>query len=214
VNIALYNRFAKIFGAPRKHRSFGGYMPSSKNLDVSLSPNRPLGAGGEPDDDDDDDKRKQKEQAAMKIFAAELADVAKRDGGVQAICKHVLSGSSNLSEFELTECLTAAAQKAYPGLRPDQAFAKAYTAPAGELMRRAVQATKEAQFVSKVAVGRPLSGGGATLTAYDELMAKADELRKRDPSLRQDQAFTKVYTDPANREIAGRERRENRPIAS
>jgi hypothetical protein len=41
-------------------------------------------------------------------------------------------------------------------------------------------------------------------TAYDDLMIKADELKKADPKLSKEQAFDKVFTDPANVEIKKR----------
>jgi hypothetical protein len=41
------------------------------------------------------------------------------------------------------------------------------------------------------------------------LNAKAAELRKRDPSLTLEQAFTKVYTDKENSELANAERHSN-----
>jgi hypothetical protein len=47
-------------------------------------------------------------------------------------------------------------------------------------------------------------GGGA----YEQLLALADELRKKDTTLTQAQAFVKVSTDPANRELAMQESRE------
>lgn len=47
----------------------------------------------------------------------------------------------------------------------------------------------------------------------DALKAKAAELRKSDPKLTEEQAFAKVYADPANRKIAAAERRKNRPAA-
>lgn len=47
--------------------------------------------------------------------------------------------------------------------------------------------------------------------AYDELVAKATELRKSEPKLTPAAAFAKVYEDPANIEIVRRERGENRP---
>ena len=58
------------------------------------------------------------------------------------------------------------------------------------------------------------AGGDNAATAYDELMAKADELRKKDTSLTREQAFAKVYGDPANAELTKRERAENRPRAA
>jgi hypothetical protein len=49
------------------------------------------------------------------------------------------------------------------------------------------------------------SGTGAGATPYDELMAKAHELRKSSPELSIEQAFSKVYADPAHHEIAKRD---------
>jgi len=55
----------------------------------------------------------------------------------------------------------------------------------------------------------------ASLTARDDAMdaltAKAAELRRGDPSLTAEMAFSKAYSDPANRKLAARERRANRP---
>lgn len=50
------------------------------------------------------------------------------------------------------------------------------------------------------------SGRGEQLTPYEELMTKAEELRKAKPELTIEQAFTKVYADPANAAIVKRER--------
>lgn len=48
------------------------------------------------------------------------------------------------------------------------------------------------------------AGGGKAATARDEIFAKRDELRKANPKMSEAQAFTKVYTDPANAEIKKR----------
>lgn len=51
------------------------------------------------------------------------------------------------------------------------------------------------------------SGAGGA-TAYDELMAKATELKGKDPALTIEQAYAKVSTDPANKELTVRESNE------
>jgi hypothetical protein len=51
----------------------------------------------------------------------------------------------------------------------------------------------------------------STDSAYDELTAKAAELRKAKPELTEAQAFSKVFTDPANIELTKRERLESVP---
>jgi hypothetical protein len=48
-------------------------------------------------------------------------------------------------------------------------------------------------------------------TAYGDLMAKAEEYREAHPELSISQAFEKVFTAPANRELAKRERIESAP---
>jgi hypothetical protein len=62
--------------------------------------------------------------------------------------------------------------------------------------------------------GSSAGTGGGALTAHDQLVQKAEELRKKQPELSPAQAFAKAYQDPANRELAKQERRENRPAAA
>ncbi|MBV9984518.1 hypothetical protein [Bradyrhizobium sp.] len=71
---------------------------------------------------------------------------------------------------------------------------------------------KAAGLFKELGDGR--DGGGAGNDAYSQLMAKAEELQKRDASLTREQAFAKVYADPANADLAKRERAENRPQAA
>ncbi len=49
---------------------------------------------------------------------------------------------------------------------------------------------------------------GSSAGAYDQLIAKRDELRKGDMTLTLEQAFAKVMADPSNRELVEQERRE------
>ncbi len=56
------------------------------------------------------------------------------------------------------------------------------------------------------------AGGGAS--AYDQLMAKAEEYRKAHPELSTQQAFAKVYNDPSNREVVALSKSESRPRLS
>jgi hypothetical protein len=52
-------------------------------------------------------------------------------------------------------------------------------------------------------------GDGDQGGAYNEIEARAKLLQQRDPSLTFEQAFSKTYTDPANRSLAIAERRRN-----
>jgi hypothetical protein len=51
-------------------------------------------------------------------------------------------------------------------------------------------------------------------SATAELMAKVDEVKKAHPNLTEAQAYTKAYTDPANRELAKRVKAESRAAAN
>ncbi len=53
------------------------------------------------------------------------------------------------------------------------------------------------------------SGPDKPASAYQEIEAKAAELRKLDPKLSSAQAFAKAYADPANRDIVAREKAES-----
>jgi hypothetical protein len=59
---------------------------------------------------------------------------------------------------------------------------------------------------------KEIGGVGAVggSTAFDQITAKAAELRKADPKLTEAQAFSKAYSDPANAEIAKRDVAERR----
>jgi hypothetical protein len=143
----------------------------------------------------------------------ELASIAKQDGGIQAICEHVIkrAGSSNITQDELVKLFSDTVPRR-SGESAAQAFSRAYSAndDEGLLMRKAVQAAKG--FSTAGPVREAVAGG----TAYDALMAKASEYRKAHPemTLTREQSFAKVFSDPANRALAARERSENRPTAA
>jgi hypothetical protein len=71
------------------------------------------------------------------------------------------------------------------------------------------KASREIEKTSKVfaefGTSRPMAGDGSAMA---ELLSKAADLRKIKPDLSEAQAFDKVLTDPANRELADRERTE------
>jgi hypothetical protein len=140
----------------------------------------------------------------------ELSSIAKQAGGLEAVCKHVIdrAGTSNITQDELVKLFSEAVPRR-SGESAAQAFSRAYSAndDEGLLMRKAVQAVKG--FSTAGPTREAVAGG----TAYDALMAKADELRKREPTLTREQSFAKVFSDFSNRELAARERSENRPVA-
>jgi hypothetical protein len=145
--------------------------------------------------------KRQKEQTMPETFSKMVADM-----GVTRVCKAICERgfSTAISEQELTSAITDHAKSIYPELRPDQAFSKFFQA--NEVVRRAHQ-------IVKGYVPAAQQAGVTTVGAYAELMAKADALRKQDSSLSEAQAFSKIFSDPANRDLAARERSENRPVA-
>lgn len=93
----------------------------------------------------------------------------------------------------------------------------------GAIMRKAYSGDAEAQkqldallkgLAEQVRTGKVFEefgssqGGAAAKSAYDELVGKAQELRKTETELTKEQAFDRVYNDPANADLAKRHRDE------
>jgi hypothetical protein len=95
------------------------------------------------------------------------------------------------------------------GESPAQAFSRFIQKnPEGRLLYEAYRRTPGAvngtgpSEVEKASTPTPLP-------SYTKLVAKGEELRKADPKLTKEQAFVKAYTDPANRELVARYKRED-----
>jgi hypothetical protein len=104
-----------------------------------------------------------------------------------------------------------------PAATPEQQFAIAFSDPknaslAMRVHRRPAPSTVfPMPFAAQGAVKSDRTGGEGT--AYDELMAKAEQYRSAHPDLSIAQCFERVYTDRANVELAKRERVENTPTS-
>jgi hypothetical protein len=179
----------------KKDRHFGGYPPElcrqfAKNTDVPLDPDGPINPGGDDSDgtriergfgDDDDESARLDADADTDADRDDDDDFEKGDStmdsqlislakkfGWRTVCENFVkrgSAADVFSETEVTQLLTAVARKAHPDLKPDVAFAKAFSAqtPDGELMRRTTQAARDAGFLSKVGGSTPhfLAGDGS-----------------------------------------------------
>ena len=144
-------------------------------------------------------KRLQKEAPPMKDTLSAIA----KQYGVVAVCKHITDrGSSNISEHDLVKVVADTVTR-LPGETREQAFVRAFSADdeEGLAMRKAVQVLKR----------HPRAEGTVSGSAYDAIVAKATELRKREPSLTREQSFAKAYQE--NPDLAREERRQNRPAA-
>lgn len=69
-------------------------------------------------------------------------------------------------------------------------------------MTSAIAAAKEGGVFKEFGA----NGRDVVMTPYEELVAKATELRKTQPQLTEAQAFAKVYADPANKKLVQAER--------
>jgi hypothetical protein len=129
-----------------------------------------------------------------------------KDFGPIALAKHIVdSDRAPCTEGEFVAAVTKYAQAQHPNLTKAQAFEKLYS---NESIWRACAVLHAAPFTKdREATGEVVLAAGAT--AFDEIKAKAAELRKTQPNLTEAHAFEKVYVDPANIELAKRERVES-----
>jgi hypothetical protein len=96
-------------------------------------------------------------------------------------------------------------QKAYSG---DAAAQKAFEERLAGMAKAAAGMEKAAIVFTEFGDNRGGSEGNGGASAYDQMMGLAKELRKKETNLTEAQAYAKVSTDPANRELAKQERDE------
>jgi hypothetical protein len=137
----------------------------------------------------------------------QLRDIAK-GGGILAIAKTLVSEnrSYGITEEEFVQFATEDAVRKFPDAKtPAAAFSQSFTAADadGLTLRRAHRIVRDEQF------GTTAKADRSTGTAYNELQAKAAELRKARPELSEAQAFERVYSDRSNIELCKRERQES-----
>ena len=107
-------------------------------------------------------------------------------------------------------------RKVNPSLTREQAFSRVYTDPANAEIAQIERGASRARFAEQAASSYTGDNMQADLAvakrdnALDALKPKATELRKAKPELTKSQAFSKVYTDPANRALAAAERQSAR----
>jgi hypothetical protein len=148
-----------------------------------------------------------------------MESVAKivKDAGFIAVAKAMTDEGRayGINEHEFTEFATEHAQKLYPDKTPAAAFATVFTdgGADGLTLRRAHAVVKASHAVQMFGPTFPAAAKAdrSEGKAYNELMAKAEELRKARPELSKAQAFAAVYSDRSNIELAKRERAESAP---
>jgi hypothetical protein len=141
------------------------------------------------------------------------AEIAKRDAEVADLKKRLeareaadalVGYTKRAVELGIGEAHGVTLQKAYSG---DKAALDEIT----KLLAAAQAQAREGGVFKELGT---TASGNTDATPHDAIMAKAHELRKNDPKLTIEQAYAKAYADPANAEIAKRERAQNRPAAA
>lgn len=142
-------------------------------------------------------KRLEEITKAHDVVKAENADLKKRLGALEEIQARA-DFAKRARDIGLTEAQGEMLLKAHRGdpeaLKQMEATIKALN-----------EQTKQSDVFKEFGT-RHESNGGAT--AYDQLVAKASEIRKVDPKLTAEQAFDKAISDPANRELVVLEKQE------
>ena len=169
------------------------------------------GEGEQDEKDEGKPPKKQKEKAVEKAIALP-ADVVKRLAQADANDKLLKQ------LVDKDEAATFSKRAVAIGLKEDQ----------GELLRKAHKGDSEAlkqvetliQTMNKALNEARRAGnvfkefgnsqGGSGATAMDQIKSKAEDLRKTDAGkdLTPEQAFSKVFQDPANRDLAAQEKKE------
>jgi hypothetical protein len=129
----------------KRDSTFGGYPTSSmrKNTDADRDDEEESDTGGESTDQLERAERAMKE-TKMKSYNQMMRDVIKRYGLIP-FCKSVANGDVSVSEHELTKLISESAARA------GTTFAKIFESPSpeGVVLRKAIAAARDAQFVSR-----------------------------------------------------------------
>jgi hypothetical protein len=135
--------------------------------------------------------------------ADELLDIAKQFG-VHRLCKLLVEDGKahGISEHELTKLIDVEAETTRKaGERPASVFSRYLEAPENLDLRKALQIAKGTRMMDIT----PVQIGGADVSvdssrAYNQLVALAEEQRRRAPWQTKEQAFATVFD--ANPELA------------
>jgi hypothetical protein len=125
--------------------------------------------------------------------------------------------SYGIDEHEFTKLVTEHAQREHPGLTPEQAFVKVFTAQTeqGALLRKAHAVTKDLMSLEPVFVGgEDARDVNSATKAYEQLMRMAEDQRARAPWKSISQAFADVFQDAKNAELAAKAHRRPMPTTS
>lgn len=152
----------------------------------------------------EEDKKKKEEDMKKNLSPDLVAKLARMDGmEAQLVALQ--------KKEELTAFVAKAADIGLPG--KGEVLQKAYGGDKAALddlcsMLKAAVAQVQAAGLFRE-FGSSVGKSDENATAYDKIMAKAEDLRKQDPKLTVAKAFEKAYTDPANVELVKQHKEES-----
>lgn len=217
-------RAEKIAKMSEKHKAFMDHpkadLPKGgKDAFADMEPSeRDAHIASHPIEDEDEDC----EKALKKGLAFKTADGTvfhKKDFGTEAAYNFAKSQAETIAKqaAEIAKATEEKAVAAFEKRATDLGFAREF----GSTLRKAYAGDADAQekvekemaALRKQAdegglfneIGKRGGNGG---TAYQELVAKGEEVRKANPKLTAEQAFSKAYTDKANVDIVKRYKAE------
>jgi hypothetical protein len=196
--IAKLQRENVIAKMSAKHKAFhDGLSDTDKKKFEAMSPD-------ERDGEMDKTKKRYEEDPIYKQMRSDNEALQKR---LQAIEDERALDVAKKDAKELGMTASNAGEVLMKARRGDRDAMKAWE----DQCKQIAKAAKEMEKTGKVFAEFGTSQGtaaGSDGSAMAELTAKASELRKTKPDLTEAQAFDKVMSDPANRELAARERDE------
>jgi hypothetical protein len=131
-----------------------------------------------------------------------------KGNGVIGIAKHIVAkGSTAITEHEFSDLIMEAAKREKRAGESDAAaFSRFFAAPENADVRKAHALTKSMMPIEPVYVGGKDASDVNTdnSKAYQQMVALAEEMRRRSPYLTVAQAFARVFTNPENAELANK----------
>ena len=194
--IAKQARDIEIAKMSEKHKAYHSSLDEdAKKKFEAMSP-------ADRDSEMEKTKKRAEDDPIYKSMRVENEDLRKR---LTAIEDERALDIAKRDAKELGMTATNAGEVLMKARRGDMDAMKELEKHMSTLAKAKAEVEKTGKIFQEFGTAHVAKGDGS---ATDELVAKAADLRKAKPDLTPEQAFDKVYTDPANRELVDRERTE------
>lgn len=196
--IAKQARDIEVAKMSEKHKAYHASLSDAdKKKFEDMSPDQR-------DSEMDKTKKRYEEDPIYKQMRSDNEALQKR---LQAIEDERAMEIAKKDAKELGMTATNAGEILMKARRGDADAMKAWEEQCRQIAKQAKEIEKTGKIFSEFGTSRG-TAAGSDGSAHAELVAKAAELRKAKPELTEALAYDKVYADPANRELANRERDE------